>query len=97
MEVQSILAAKGTGVMTTRPGAKIGAVVRKIRLEKVGPTRSRRDSIRKVMAGMTQRRVRHLPVVEDSRPGGIGDVVTNRLEAVTLESNDRRDAYLATS
>ncbi len=143
MEVQSILAAKGTGVMTTRPGARIGTVVRKIRLEKVGapvvgddgervqgpiterdvvdglaehgaallglevadpmarggPTRTRRDNIRKVMAVMTQLRVRHLPVVEGGRLGGIigiGDVVKNRLEEVELESNVLRDAYLAT-
>ncbi len=143
MEVQSILAAKGTGVMTTRPGARIGTVVRKMRLEKVGalvvsddgervqgliterdvvhglaehgvellglkvaepmarggPTCTRRDNIRKVMAVMTQRRVRHLPVVEGGRLGGIissGDVVKNRLEEVELESNVLRDLDLAT-
>ncbi len=90
MEVQSILAAKGTGVMTTRPGAKVA---------RGGPTRTRRDNLRKVMAVMTQRRVRHLPVVEGGRLGGvigIGDVVKNRPEEVELESNVLRDAYLAT-
>ena len=143
MEIQAILAAKGTGVMTTRPGARIGTVVRKMRIEKVGapvvgddgervqgliserdivhglaehgaalpglevadpmarggPTRTRRDNIRKVMVAMTQRRVRHLPVVEGGRLGGIigiGEVIKNRLEAVERESNVPRDADLAT-
>ncbi|MFQ5954852.1 MAG: CBS domain-containing protein [Kiloniellales bacterium] len=143
MKVQSILAAKGTKVMTTRPGATIGTVIRKMRLDKVGalvvsddgervlglvserdivhglaehgaellalkvadlmtrggPTCTREDSIRKVMADMTQRRVRHLPVVEGGRLGGIisiGDVVKNRLEEMELETNVLRDAYLAT-
>ena len=98
MEVQSILAAKGTGVMTTRPGAKIGAVIRKMRLEKVGA----------LVVSDDGERVQGLITERDSVPGSaeggglggiisIGDVVKNRLEAVALESNVLRDAYLATS
>lgn len=63
-----------------------------------GPTCAPADSVRKVMADMTQRRVRHLPVLENGRLGGIvsiGDVVKNRLEEVELEANVLRDAYLA--
>ena len=63
-----------------------------------GPTCTPADSIRKVMADMTRRRVRHLPVVEDGRLNGIisiGDVVKNRLDEVELEANVLRDAYIA--
>ncbi len=63
-----------------------------------GPTCTPADSVRKVMADMTQRRVRHLPVIEDGRLNGIisiGDVVKNRLEEVELEANVLRDAYIA--
>ncbi len=63
-----------------------------------GPTCTPADRIRKVMADMTRRRVRHLPVVEEGRLNGIisiGDVVKNRLDEVELEANVLRDAYIA--
>jgi CBS domain-containing protein len=63
-----------------------------------GPTCVPDDSIRKVMVVMTQRRVRHLPVLADRKLVGIisiGDVVKNRLEEVELEANVLRDAYIA--
>jgi len=56
------------------------------------------DKIVAVMAVMTRRRVRHLPVVEDDRICGIisiGDVLKNRLEELELETNVLRDVYLA--
>ena len=56
------------------------------------------DKIVHVMAVMTRRRVRHLPVVADGRICGIisiGDVLKNRLEELELESNVLRDVYLA--
>lgn len=52
------------------------------------------DGVKQAMAVMTQRRIRHLPVVEDGRMVGIisiGDVVKNRLEEVELEANVLRD------
>ncbi len=55
-------------------------------------------NIKEIMAVMTRSRVRHLPVVEDSRLVGIisiGDVVKNRLEEVELEADVLRDAYIA--
>ena len=55
-------------------------------------------NIKDIMAVMTRRRIRHLPVVEDSRLVGIisiGDVVKNRLEEVELEADVLRDAYIA--
>jgi CBS domain-containing protein len=56
------------------------------------------DSIAHLMAVMTQRRVRHLPVIDGGRLCGIisiGDVVKNRLEDLELETKVLRDVYLA--
>ena len=56
------------------------------------------DTVKRVMAEMTRRRVRHLPVVEDGGLAGIvsiGDVVKSRLEEVELEADVLRDAYIA--
>lgn len=56
------------------------------------------DPLTKVMAEMTRRRVRHLPVVADGALAGmisIGDVVKARLEELELEANVLRDAYLS--
>ncbi len=56
------------------------------------------DSIRRVMADMTRRRVRHIPVVEGGELKGIisiGDVVKNRIDEVNLEASVLRDTYLA--
>jgi CBS domain-containing protein len=56
------------------------------------------DSIGHVMAVMTERRVRHLPVVDAGRLCGmisIGDIVKNRLQELELQTNVMRDIYLA--
>ena len=56
------------------------------------------DSVKQLMAQMTRRRIRHLPVVDDGRLAGIvsiGDVVKNRLEEMETETNVLREAYLA--
>ena len=55
------------------------------------------DTVKQVMAEMTRRRVRHLPVVADGRLRGIvsiGDVV-NRLEEMETETNVLREVYIA--
>lgn len=52
------------------------------------------DDVKKVMAIMTHRRARHLPVVEHGRLSGmvsIGDVVKHHLEETELEVNVLRD------
>ena len=57
------------------------------------------DTSRQLMAEMTRRRVRHLPVVEGGRLVGIvsiGDVVKSRLGEVELEATVLREAYIAT-
>jgi len=51
------------------------------------------DSVEKLMAEMTNRRLRHFPVVEDGRLCGIisiGDVVKNRLDEVEYEARSLR-------
>jgi CBS domain-containing protein len=56
------------------------------------------DDVRHVMAEMTRRRVRHLPVVEGGGLAGIvsiGDVVKSRLEEAEEETATLRDTYLA--
>jgi CBS domain-containing protein len=61
-------------------------------------TCSSNDPVARVMAEMTQRRVRHLPVIDDGRLSGIvsiGDVVKSRLDEMTLEASVLRDVYLA--
>ena len=57
------------------------------------------DTVKHLMAEMTRRRVRHLPVVEGGRLVGIvsiGDVVKSRLSEVELEATVLREAYIAT-
>jgi CBS domain-containing protein len=56
------------------------------------------DTIKDVMAKMTHRRIRHVPVVEHGELAGIvsiGDVVKHRLEEAELETTVLRDAYIA--
>ncbi|NNE23538.1 MAG: CBS domain-containing protein [Rhizobiales bacterium] len=55
------------------------------------------DDIGDIMHLMTQKRVRHLPVLEHGKLAGvisIGDVVKNRLEDMQMEANVLRD-YIA--
>jgi CBS domain-containing protein len=55
------------------------------------------DSEQELMALMTSRRIRHLPVVKDGKLNGmisIGDVVKFRIEAIEREAADMK-AYIA--
>jgi CBS domain-containing protein len=51
------------------------------------------DSVEQLMAEMTNRRIRHFPVIQDGRLCGIvsiGDVVKNRLDEVEFEARSLR-------
>jgi CBS domain-containing protein len=51
------------------------------------------DTVGELMAEMTNRRIRHLPVVKDGRLRGIvsiGDLVKNRLDEVEFEASSLR-------
>ena len=57
------------------------------------------DRLEHVMARMTHRRVRHIPVARDGALCGlvsIGDVVKNLLYDLQMETNVLRDVYRAT-
>lgn len=61
-------------------------------------TVSPEDTIKRAMSLMTNARIRHLPVMEESELLGIlslGDVVKHRLEELELEANVLRDIYIA--
>ncbi len=63
-----------------------------------GPTCSSEDTLPEVMARMTRRRARHLPVVNAGELSGlvsIGDVIAARLAEVELETGVLRDLYIA--
>ena len=56
------------------------------------------DDLNRVMRLMTRHRVRHLPVLRNSKLAGIisiGDVVKRRLDDLELETNVLRDVYIA--
>jgi CBS domain-containing protein len=141
MNVEGMLRVKGASVVSIKPEATIGELVRGLRDERIGamvvsgdgrtvlgiiserdvvrglaergprildlpvdelmtrnvvscaPT----DTVKHVMAEMTKRRVRHLPVIADGVLSGIisiGDVVKNRLEEMEMETNVLREAYI---
>jgi CBS domain-containing protein len=55
------------------------------------------DTVKYVMAEMTKRRIRHVPVLAEGVLCGIvsiGDVVKNRLEEMETETNVLREAYI---
>lgn len=56
------------------------------------------DSVVEIARTMTQRRIRHLPVVQDGRLIGlvsIGDVLKHRMEELKLEADVMRDYAIA--
>ena len=58
------------------------------------------DSVAELMAEMTNRRIRHLPVVADGRLCGIvsiGDVVKNRLDEIESEATSLRSFIVGAS
>ena len=85
--VMDALATHGTAVL----GASVGSVMTRDVF-----TCSRDDRVSGIMALMTKRRIRHVPVVEDGRLCGIvsiGDVVKHRIDELQTE-RDQLTAYI---
>lgn len=63
------------------------------RVELCGPE----DNTKQIMAIMTQRRFRHMPVIDDNGLCGmisLGDIVKQRLEEAEIETNVAREALI---
>lgn len=82
--------------LRTRPTGLLEAPVAEIMTELVA-TCTPEDSVDDLAALMTQRRVRHIPVVVDGRLVGIvsiGDVVKTRMEELE-QSKEQLEAYIS--
>lgn len=79
-------------------GGEVLAMLARELMNRSAATCTPESGIKEVMAEMTRRRTRHLPVVERGSLRGmvsIGDVVKNRLEEAQMEIDVLRDAYIA--
>lgn len=81
--------------------AGLKALDRPVREFMTSPVRTcaPRDTESELMSLMTEHRVRHLPVVEGGKLGGmisIGDVVKHRIEAIEREAEEMK-TYIASS
>ncbi len=79
-------------------GGEVLAMLARELMNRSAATCAPESGIKEVMAEMTRRRTRHLPVVEHGSLCGmvsIGDVVKNRLEEAQMEIDVLRDAYIA--
>ena len=79
-------------------GGEVLAMLARELMNRSAATCAPESDIKEVMAEMTRRRTRHLPVLEHGRLRGmvsIGDVVKNRLEEAQMEIDVLRDVYIA--
>lgn len=81
--------------------ATVGAALMNLKVEDIMTRRVKYcapdDSLKQVMSIMTQRRFRHMPVMDDDGLCGIvsiGDVVKQRLEEAELETNVAREVLI---
>ena len=84
-DILDAIADRGTDVLRESVGAVMTSKVF---------TCSREDRVSRIMALMTDRRIRHVPVVEDGRLCGmvsIGDVVKQRLDEIEGEAAALRE------
>ncbi|MCC2098642.1 MAG: CBS domain-containing protein [Hyphomicrobiales bacterium] len=89
-DIMRTLAAKGARALDDRVSSHMTSTVVTCRED---------TTIQNVMERMTERRFRHMPVVDDGRLVGIisiGDLIKNRLAEVESEQDDLR-RYIATA
>jgi len=87
-DILNALASYGAGLM--------GLCVRDIMTTRVESCR-KEDSLKQIMSIMTNRRFRHMPVVDDDGLCGmvsLGDVVFQRLQDAELETSVAREALI---
>jgi CBS domain-containing protein len=83
--IMNAIAERGTAVMDEQIGQMMTKQVY---------TCSAHDDVSTIMATMTNRRIRHIPVVEDDRLCGIisiGDVVKHRIDEIQSEADAMRE------
>ena len=101
MNVETILHNKGRAVATIRSGDTVGTAVDALVSRNIGAEVMTRpvvtceptQGVDELMAEMTNRRIRHFPVVRNGRLCGIvsiGDVVKNRLDEIEYEAKSLR-------
>ena len=96
--VQGIISERDLALGLAEFGNELPAMAVSKLMTKSVITCSPDDSVAAVAAVMTQRRIRHLPVVVAGKLAGlvsIGDVLKHRLDEVQLEANVLRDFALA--
>jgi len=96
--IEGILSERDIARGLSQYGADLGALPVHRLMTRAVLTCSPDDSIEQLMAIMTERRVRHLPVVEHGKLAGImtiGDVVKNRLEEAAMEVDQLRGYVMA--
>jgi CBS domain-containing protein len=77
-------------------GALLGMRVAQV-MSPVAVTCTPEDTVQRLMAEMTRRRVRHIPVVDEGGLRGIvsiGDVVKHRLDELEMEANVLRETLI---
>ena len=97
-EIVGIVSERDIVHALSRDGDKVLSMTVRDILSRTIVTVTPDDSVKLAMRLMTDRRVRHLPVMDEGRLAGIvsmGDVVRHRLEDLEAESNVLRDAWIA--
>lgn len=97
-KIEGILSERDIARGVALHGAMVGNMSISDLMTKAVLTCSPDDNMESLMKTMTERRIRHLPVVDNGRLIGImsiGDVVKNRLEEATMEVDQLRGYVMA--
>ncbi|MBV9860534.1 MAG: CBS domain-containing protein [Alphaproteobacteria bacterium] len=91
--VDGLLAERDIIFGLARHGAELLAMTAAEVMTQPAPTCEPEDSVQTLMAEMTNRRIRHFPVVSEGRLTGIvsiGDLVKSRLDEIEFEAHSLR-------
>lgn len=96
--IEGILSERDIARGLAQHGEELGLLPVSALMTRTVQTCSPDDSIERLMQTMTEKRIRHLPVLEHGKLVGImtiGDVVKNRLEEATMEVDQLRGYVMA--